>query len=407
MPERNKHRVLSLDGGGTWSTIQVAALSRLYSPDVRGREVLRDFDYAVANSGGSIVLAGLLLNASLQEIQQRFYDPDVRSALFTPLGDWDGGPLFKFIRWVLGGPRFSTAKKREGLQALFNDFARANNIHSQTLDDLAAGVGGDFQFTIVGYDYRRDRAKYFRSNSQSVARSRGSSTQTVELVDAVHASSTAPVQFFDRPADSFNQTLKEELFWDGAIAGQNNPIVSGVIEALANGAERDKTVVLSIGTGGNAIPPGLVNDPPWEIDNRAKRALADLKKLSKAIIGDPPDHASFIAHMMLCNQLPTTDGPRNNSPVVRMNPMIAPLPNLEGGAAWLWPEGLQTDEQKKIITLDMAAIKPEDFKHVQQLASNWISGKIRNQPIRMGNNLACDLGDETFASAMARWNAIK
>jgi hypothetical protein len=36
------YRILSLDGGGTWSLIQVKALIALYSKDTSGHAVLRD-----------------------------------------------------------------------------------------------------------------------------------------------------------------------------------------------------------------------------------------------------------------------------------------------------------------------------------------------------------------------------
>jgi hypothetical protein len=408
MPDQIKSRVLSLDGGGTWATIQVAALTKLYSPDTRGHEILRGFRHASANSGGSIVLAGLLLNASLREIQDLFGNLSIRQALFTPLTTFDGGIIFYFIRKKLGGPRFNTTKKRDELNAIFSHVALTNNIHSLSLNDLAASIGNEFHFTIVGYDYRRDRAKYFRSNTQSAAGGRKSVTQAVNLVDAVHASSTAPVKFFDRPAESPNPPLKGELFWDGAITGQNNPIVAGVIEALANGVDRDNMVVLSLGTGNNTIPADLIENPPWKIDGHIDRLIADIEKLSGAVISDPPDHASFVAHMVLSSALPNPGDASvfNNSPIVRMNPLIAPYPN-PGGGAWTWPTGLSTPDQRRIIGLDMAAVKREDFAMVQQLASDWIAGRIRNQPIRMSNDLTCDIGDETFAQATARWNLIK
>jgi hypothetical protein len=37
------YRILSLDGGGTWSLIQVKALIALYSNDTSGHAVLREF----------------------------------------------------------------------------------------------------------------------------------------------------------------------------------------------------------------------------------------------------------------------------------------------------------------------------------------------------------------------------
>ena len=44
------YRILSLDGGGTWSLIQVKALIALYSKDTSGHAVLRAFDLVAADS---------------------------------------------------------------------------------------------------------------------------------------------------------------------------------------------------------------------------------------------------------------------------------------------------------------------------------------------------------------------
>jgi hypothetical protein len=52
-------KVLSLDGGGSWALIQARALEKIFTPETRGHELLRHFDLVVANSGGSLVAAGL------------------------------------------------------------------------------------------------------------------------------------------------------------------------------------------------------------------------------------------------------------------------------------------------------------------------------------------------------------
>lgn len=406
MGNRTRQRILSLDGGGTWCIIQVEALAKLYPPETRGHDILRDFDHAVANSGGSVVLAALLLNARLSELRENFCDLGTRQTLFRPIGAWDGGLVFHFFRMLTGGPRYSTRKKREGLAALLNGYARANDIHAQTLAELAASIAPDFHFIMIGYDYRRDRAKYFRSRARSRAASRDVAALTPDLIDAVHASTTAPVQYFDRFAEGASASVNGELFWDGAITGQNNPVVSGIIEALANGAQREDIAVLSIGTGGNALPPELVHNPAWQIESHLLRGVADLKKVSKSIIGDPPDHASFVAHMLLTTDLPDEGGRCNASPIVRLNPIIGPMPR-DGTTPWVWPQGLATPEQRKVADLDMAAVGEADFGRVHQLTKDWIEGRVRNQPVRMGSDLSCDLGDETFGEAVARWREMR
>jgi patatin-like phospholipase/acyl hydrolase len=66
------YRILSLDGGGTWSLIQVNALIALYSNDTSGHAVLRDFDLVAANSGSSLVLGSLVENLKLGDLYNYF-----------------------------------------------------------------------------------------------------------------------------------------------------------------------------------------------------------------------------------------------------------------------------------------------------------------------------------------------
>lgn len=54
-------RILSLDGGGSWALIQVRALTAIFerllrkgAAGITGHDVLRHFDFAAANSGGTL-----------------------------------------------------------------------------------------------------------------------------------------------------------------------------------------------------------------------------------------------------------------------------------------------------------------------------------------------------------------
>jgi hypothetical protein len=71
-------RILSLDGGGTWALIEVRTLMKLYGNDATGHQVLKTFDLVAANSGGSLVLAGLVENLPLKEFLQYFMDENKR-----------------------------------------------------------------------------------------------------------------------------------------------------------------------------------------------------------------------------------------------------------------------------------------------------------------------------------------
>ena len=54
------YQILSLDGGGSWALIQARVLQDIYG-DIKGHELLKQFDMAVKNSGDSLVL-GCLCN---------------------------------------------------------------------------------------------------------------------------------------------------------------------------------------------------------------------------------------------------------------------------------------------------------------------------------------------------------
>ena len=109
------YRILSLDGGGAWSLIQVRALMTLYGDSASGHEVLRNFDFAAANSGGSLVMAGLLENLPLGEILQYFMDEAKRRSIFSPttsIGDI-------VLHSTLGvGPKYNASAKLPAIERL-------------------------------------------------------------------------------------------------------------------------------------------------------------------------------------------------------------------------------------------------------------------------------------------------
>ena len=85
-----KYRILSLDGGGSWSLIQVKCLRRLFSDtfgsnDPTGHEVLNYFDLVTANSGGSLVAAAMAENYRLSEIEKIFHSEKIRKTIFSKL----------------------------------------------------------------------------------------------------------------------------------------------------------------------------------------------------------------------------------------------------------------------------------------------------------------------------------
>ncbi len=263
-----KFRILSLDGGGSWALIQVMALQALYSENTPGHDVLKDFDLVAANSGGSIALGGLIENLSLKALLTSYFmDEAKRKQVFSTVS------IVKKIEdgfYEAAGiaPQYSTADKLVALQNLLPNFGATKM--ASIPGRIAQLVGRSPHFVIFGFDYDRRRATFFRSNLKSDAASIASPINPA-LAEAINASSTAPVKYFDAPAD-----VGPNRFWDGAIAGYNNPVLGAVVEALANQVPAEDIQVLSIGTasvrrpiipkdgiddfGGDATAPAIKSD---------------------------------------------------------------------------------------------------------------------------------------------------
>ena len=240
------YNILSLDGGGSWAIIQVMTLQKLYGDDAPGSHVLKNFDLVVANSGGSIVAAALFLDMKLSTIRALFESRAERRKLFVSLP-------FGSITTLAGlGPRYEAAAKLAGLRAVFGADSAI------TLDQAAERINTQnkkprrSELLIVGYQYDRDRAKFFRSNPASLASGSGSSA-AVTLAEAVHASTNAPINYFEEPA-KVRIDGRDVLFWDGGVTGFNNPVLAGLTEAKANGIASADIHVLSLGTGNTFLP---------------------------------------------------------------------------------------------------------------------------------------------------------
>lgn len=396
MPDHSRYRILSLDGGGCWALIQARALLDIYG-DIPGRQLLAKFQLVAANSGGSIVAAALAADLSTGAIVDRFMDKQWRQKMFVYL------PWPERIIRILGlGPRFSTEAKLRGLQAALGSTA---DLKLSDLPRVINPAGGSSDFLIVGFDYDRERAVFFRSNDGSKAAS-FSPHVTPTLAEAVHASSTAPINFFDKPAVFPRSNAR---YWDGAVSGNNNPVMAAVVEAICNGVRPADIGVLSIGTA-NVRRPLAGADPPLVAPAKNQGLFSDIKEIAGSIIDDPPDAATFIAHAALGGKLPDHETQViDDSPVVRMNPMIQPIFDsgrwkLPGDANQNPEEQLTTDDFNALATLDIAAIEDDEMAQIKKLCDLWLKDIVPNQGIRSRNdNFAVEVGHATYGKARATW----
>src|SRR5262249_15317396 len=176
---------------------------------------------------------------------------------------------------------------------------------------IAPPEGKSPHFLITAFDYDTRRARYFRSNVTSGAASAAAKIDPT-LAEAVHASSTAPVRFFDAPAEIGTLRL-----WDGGVAGLNNPVLAAVVEALAGAIRAADIQILSIGTASvrrPVAPPESPESPLFEPRRDGTSVPNNLETLAGAILDDPPDAASFIVHVTLGQPLPRPHPPSPLAP---------------------------------------------------------------------------------------------
>ncbi|HLJ19681.1 MAG TPA: hypothetical protein VKU84_05760, partial [Stellaceae bacterium] len=120
------------------------------------------------------------------------------------------------------------------------------------------------------------------------------------------------------------------------------------------------------------------------------------------ILDDPPDVASFIAHVMTGGAAGLPKG--IESRIVRMNPLISPV---KVAGIWTAPGDLTAAQFTHLADLDMDAIAQPDVDAISELADLWLKDEARNQPIRMdGDTLQREVGPDRFSGALAAWQAL-
>ena len=393
------YRILALDGGGTWALIQVLALIDMYGKDARGDAVLAEFDMAAATSGGSLVLGGLVEGLPLNDLLGYFLDENKRRSIFsdTPnIGDRILEGLLQF------GPKYSAKRKLPAIEHLIP--GKGLTPMSEAAKGIRRkGSSTDVHLLVPAFSYDRERACFFRSapTGQTPGWGKGAATTNVTLAEAIHASTNAPVMYFDGPAEFPG---KPDLrFWDGAISGCNNPVLVAVAEALSLGVTANDIAALSIGTGTVMLP--WVPDtpqPPYTQPVSGTGLVSDLKKLAGSINDDPPDAASYLAHAMTGGSV----GVRApaDSRIVRLNPRISPI--LTDGV-WGPPGNLSPAQFDYLANLHMDVLDQQDVMYVHNYAKIWIAGLAPNQPVRLdAATMTAEIGQGDYASATAAWRAI-
>jgi len=404
-------KILSLDGGGSWALIEARCLLDLYG-DITGHEVLRKFDMVITNSGGSMVLACLIKDLKLSEICNWYLNINIRQSIFSKLGFFDKTIVEDIASCAKIGPRYKTVDKLKGLR---DNLVKTGG---KKMSELPEYIGKpSLQLIICSFDYERNREVFFRSYKQSMADSYyydrmvhhnpDGRFSEVTLAEAVHGSSNAPVNYFNKPAlIRYQGENFDRQFWDGAVGGYNNPVFAGVTEAVANGRRLDEIRVLSIGTASDLLPLYNEQHTPPEVNEflyqLAKSKLTnDIKKLATAILADPPDSASFHAYTMVHGGLPD-----KSKRFFRFSPLIKPHYN-KAVKRWEIPTSFTAAEFKQLINMDMDAVEQQEVLLIDKLCTQWMSaeGQIDNQAIRCNSMLEPIIGYGRYGDAKAAFEA--
>jgi hypothetical protein len=300
------------------------------------------------------------------------------------------------------GPKYSADAKLPAIEGLLPATG------TKKLDGIANATLGPNKMPthllIVGFDYDSNRAVFFRSAPAGGPSWGAGEPASVTLAEAVHASTNAPVNFFDGPA---LLPLDVDRYWDGGITGCNNPSLVAVVEAIALGQQPQSMHLLSLGTASVSLPlaaPGTASSP-FTASRATSTLLVDLQKLATAILDDPPDAATFIAHAITGGSAGVD--PPAISRVVRMSPLISPTPCASG---WKPPEGMSAAAFQYMCGIGMDALLNFDITYINNYCTAWLEDYAPNQPIRP-NGINFDpwtpeLGYPKFSEAKAAWQQL-
>lgn len=396
------YKILSLDGGGSWAIIQLLALKDRYG-NIHGHELLQKFDLVIANSGGSIVMAALAENYTLNAAIDLFKDKENRERIFHTNSFKDRFFPTDYLRFFgLGfGPKYSAKKKKEAFEYLFPQ------VDSVQMSALPTQIGKkSLKLVVCTYDALNNRAKFFKSYA-----SKDHNYDSVRLTQAIHGSSNAPVQYFDFPARF--KAKESEIFyelWDGALGGFNNPVLAGIIEAYKLGIDLKDLKVISLGTSNSLMS---ANDKKnfWDWKQAAQQFRrkklafstlglqfkffkATVLNQAKTILYQPPDTANYMAMMFL----QATTGLSVDDSIIRLSPLI----HLDSGT----PKDI-VPLIEQLYKLDMDVVKEEEVLSLLSCFEAWKMGKLYNQPIefkvKRNNDLLFLKGNKWYQDGLKKW----
>lgn len=395
------YKILSLDGGGSWAILQLLTLQERF-PGKDGHAILKEFDLVIGNSGGSIVMAALTENWSIEKALSLFDNREIRESIFSANRFKERFFPVDYIRLLAPfGPKYSSKRKGEAFDSLFKESSK------RQMCDLPEFIGkASLKMVVVTYDALNNRAKFFRSFGEEEQ-----DYDSIKLTQAIHGSSNAPIQYFDFPARF--KAKQSGIFydlWDGALGGFNNPVAAGIIEAMNLGVSKSEMKVYSLGNG-NKLMSYEDKEKYYQLKqdsilHRAKKfKLSKMKNQlkffsssvlnqAKTILYEPPDWANYVA-LKLLSDCPHEKAIPN---FIRLSPIIHSDRNTLESIRPL---------VTKLYDLDMDLTDDGDIQLLKDCFEHWKNGEIKNQPIEYKvtreNELLCLSGHSDFQSGLKAW----
>ena len=401
------YKILSLDGGGSWAILQLLTLKERYKdelPELKGHFILQKFDMVIANSGGSIVLAALCANWTIDEALTLFDEKETRESIFSKNTFKETfWPVF-ITKWFSLGPKYSSKRKYEAFRKeVFPE------LHKIPMNLLPAHIGkNSLKLVVSTFDALNNRAKFFKSYSSD-----DDAHEYVPITKAIHGSSNAPVQYFDFPAKIKADSNIWYYLWDGALGGFNNPIVAGIIEAFKLGVDMSKVAVISLGNGNKLMSKSQKETfykhqsitikerskkwKVWRYKYQFRYFMDTVMNQAKTILFEPPDWANYVALIIM--SMSKKENLENR--LIRLSPIIHIGESDEDNTITLL---------NKLYSLDMDLTCDDDIKIIKNCFDYWKAGKIKNQPIEFNvtrdNVLEYKTGDKYFEEGLNKWKSL-
>jgi Patatin-like phospholipase len=386
----DKYRILSLDGGGTWSLLQVMALQKLYGPNANGHGVLRRFDLVAANGGGSIVLAGLAMNLTLQQLLKDIFLNEAKRKKIFGLTK----PKYRLL-----GRQIPTKVRLEALRDVLGDY---HNFPLGALyGTIRQAVGFSPELLFCAFDCDRRRPEFFRSNLGSRSAS-STGTWDPSFAHVIHASVTSPKDF------EALANIDGTRFCEGSPAGLYNPLLAAVTEARANRPDGLIIQALSIGTGTvERLPSATDREDAWPRIEKKREPAAFLDSIARSSLDDAPDTATYVAHVLLGQDLPSAEKPPPiaTSSIVRLNPVVR-FQWDQSKSGWALKQAIASNAAAGLALVNKAAIERPEISNVENLGKLWTTDAVDNQPIRSNRNFKCEIGHEKFSKAVDAWRTL-